>query len=1003
MSSSPPRAGSVSAQLARRGFTAPDAAARLLADPALEPLAGAGADLDEVLGELAATADPDRALLALVRLLERADDPALLAELAAPGTVRTRLTAVLGGSVALGEHLVRHPDHWRALAEEPARPRELVRADLLAAVGADPGAGAPVSSLERAEGRDALRVAYRRRLLTVAAADLADPDPAAAVDDVTLALSDLADAALEAALALARAVVPEAEACRLAVIALGKCGGRELNYVSDVDVIHVVAPREGHADGAGDEQALRVGAELAAELALACSAPTAEGVLWPVDAGLRPEGKDGPLVRTLDSHVAYYARWARNWEFQALLKARPAAGDAALGDAYAQRVAALAWKAADRPGFVADSQAMRRRVEDHVPAREADRQLKLGRGGLRDVEFTVQILQLVHGRAATALRTANTLDGLERLATYGFVGRHDAADLDRDYRVLRVLEHRLQLHRLQRTHLLPVADADLRRLARAAGYSGAEELQQVLATVRRRVRRLHELFFYRPLLAAAASLSPDEIRLSPEAARERLAALGYRDPAGALRHIAALTTGVSRRSAIQRQLLPVMLGWFADGADPDAGLLSFRRISDRLGGTHWYLKMLRDEGAAAQRMAAVTSSSRFVAAGLERDAEATRWLGTDDDLVPRDPAALRAEATRAVERQSDLPDAAALVRRLRGRELLRTAVGDVVGVVEPDAVRAALTGATAAALDAALGLAQRAVAAARGEEVVTRLAVIGMGRLGGAEMGYGSDADVLFVHDPLPGADVARAQDQALAVVGELRRVLTAPGPEPALEVDARLRPEGRDGPMARTLASCAEYYRRWAQPWEAQAMLRAAPVAGDPEVGAAFIALVDPLRHPPGGADELVVREVRRVKARVDGERLPRGLDRRRHLKLGPGGLADVEWTAQLLQLQHAGAVPALRTASTTGALAAAADAGLLEPADAEVLATAWRTASRTRDALVLRGGRPTNVMPTEPDELEGAARLLGYPAGSGHVLEEDLRRQARRARAVVERVFYG
>ena len=998
--SSPPRAVRPTAQLARAGFTDPDAAARLLADAALGPLAEAGTGPDEVVAWLAPTADPDRALLCLVRLLERGADPALLAAIGAEGVVRTRLAAVLGGSAALGEHLVRHPEHWPALGEDWIRERTLVRADLLRAVGADPDAAVPVAALGREAGRDALRLAYRRRLLTVAAADLADPDPVEQVDDVTRLLADLADAALETALALARAVVPGADRCRLSVIALGKCGGRELNYVSDVDVVHVVAP----AEGASDEDAVRVGSELAVELARACSVATAEGSLWPVDTGLRPEGKDGPLVRTLDSHAAYYSRWARTWEFQALLKARPAAGDAELGSRYATQVAELAWGAADRPGLVPDTQAMRRRVEDHVPPREADRQLKLGRGGLRDVEFTVQLLQLVHGRTDPSLRTGNTLDGLERLSTHGYVGRHDAADLDRDYRFLRVLEHRLQLHRLQRTHVLPEGATDLRRLARAAGVPGGSEgLLAEWATVRRRVRRLHELFFYRPLLAAVASLSPDELRLSPRAAQERLAALGYRDPAGALRHIAALSSGVSRRASIQRQLLPVMLGWFADGADPDAGLLSFRRVSDRLGSTHWYLKMLRDEGAAAQRMAAVTSSSRFVSAGLERDAEATRWLGTDDDLVPRDPAALRAEAARAVERQDDPAAAGALVRRLRGRELLRTAVGDVVGLVGPDAVRAALTGATAAALGAGLDLAVRTVVAARGEEVLTRLAVIGMGRLGGAEMGYGSDADVLFVHDPLPGADPGRAQEQALAVVGELRRVLTAAGPEPALEVDARLRPEGRDGPMVRTLASCAEYYRRWSQPWEAQAMLRAAPVAGDAGVGAAFMALVEPLRHPAGGADDALVREVRRVKARVEGERLPRGLDPRRHLKLGPGGLADVEWTAQLLQLQHAGAVPALRTASTTGALAAAAGAGLLAPADAEVLEGAWRTASRARDALVLRGGRPTNVLPTEPQELEGTARLLGYPAGSGHVMEEDLRRTARRARAVVERVFYG
>jgi [glutamine synthetase] adenylyltransferase / [glutamine synthetase]-adenylyl-L-tyrosine phosphorylase len=996
--SSPARAGSLPAQLARRGFGDPAAATRLLSDAALDPLGAAGADLADVVDALAATADPDRALLALVRLLERAPDPGLLAALATETPVRARLLAVLGASVALGEQLVRHPVQWTAVTADLARPSAQVREDLLRAVGADPAADAPVAALDPPAARDALRVAYRARLLTIAAADLADPEPTADVDEVTRYLSDLADAALETALAIARAVVPGAQDCRLAVIAMGKCGGQELNYVSDVDVVHVVAP----APGADEETAVAVGTRLATELALACSASTAEGSLWPVDANLRPEGRDGPLVRTLDSYLAYYRRWARTWEFQALLKARPAAGDRELGAAFADAVEELVWHAADRPDLVSGAQAMRRRVEDHVPAKEVERQLKLGPGGLRDVEFSVQLLQLVHGRTDPALRTGGTLDALERLAAYGYVGRHDAAELDRDYRFLRVLEHRLQLHRMSRTHVLPTAEADLRRLARSAAVpGGAEGLRREVDVVRRRVRRLHEAFFYRPLLAAVAALSTDEARLSPEAARARLAALGYRDPAGALRHIAALSSGVSRRAAIQRQLLPVLLGWFADGADPDEGLLSFRRISERLGGTHWYLKMLRDEGAAAQRMAAVTASSRLASDGLLRDAEATRWLGSDAELAPRDAALLRAETTSALVRQEDPVAAAALVRRVRGRELLRTALADVVGLLDGAGVRAALSASTGVVLQAALDVAVRTALGER--EPATAVAVVGMGRLGGAEMGYGSDADVVFVHDPLPGADPRLAQEEALAVAAEVRRILTAPGPEPALEVDARLRPEGRNGPLARTLSSCAEYYRRWAQPWEAQAMLRAVPVAGDARVGSAFCALVDPLRHPAGGASEEVVREVRRVKARVEGERLPRGIDRRRHLKLGPGGLADVEWTAQLLQLRSSGDVPALRTTSTTGALSAAVDAGLLAAADAAVLTTAWESASRVRDALVLSSGRPTDVLPAEPHELEGAARLLGYPPGAAARLEDDVRRRARRARAVVERVFYG
>ena len=309
---------------------------------------------------------------------------------------------------------------------------------------------------------------------------------------------------------------------------------------------------------------------------------------FPVDANLRPEGRQGALVRTLDGHVAYYKRWAKTWEFQALLKARPVAGDPELGKAYAEAVAPMVWTAAGRPDFVADVQAMRRRVEEHVRPDHADRELKLGRGGLRDVEFAVQLLQLVHGRADPALRSPTTLDALAALASGGYVGRDDGANLAASYRFLRLLEHRLQLHRMRRTHLLPAEDDTdaLRWLARSAKLraDGRHDAVGVLLEEwrrnARRVRRLHEKLFYRPLLDAASRVSA--AGLSPEAATVRLGALGWVSPEGALHHLRALTGGVSRAASIQKALLPVLLDELARTPDPDRGLLAYRRVSEAL-------------------------------------------------------------------------------------------------------------------------------------------------------------------------------------------------------------------------------------------------------------------------------------------------------------------------------------------------------------------------------------------------------------------------------------
>ncbi len=731
-------------------------------------------------------------------------------------------------------------------------------------------------------------------------------------------------------------------------------------------------------------------------------------VAWPVDAALRPEGKMGPLVRTLASHEAYYRRWARTWEFQALLKARPVAGDLALGTAYADRLAPLIWTAAERDDFVSDVQAMRRRVENTLPAAVAAREIKLGPGGLRDVEFAVQLLQLVHGRADESLHTGSTLEALARLSGGGYVGRDDAETLSASYRLLRTVEHRLQLQHLRRTHLVPDDPAGRRWLARALGYRPDTRGDAVAvfdaewALHAREVRRLHEKLFYRPLLHAVARVPSDQLRLTTEQAARRLEALGFTDPASALRHLTALTTGVSRRAAIQRALLPVVLQELADAPDPDGGLLAYRTVSDELGRTPWFLRFLRDEGQVVQRLAQLLGTSRYVAELLERAPEALRLLGDDTELRPRPPEALRASFRGAAARHEDAAEAVGAARALRRHELLRVASADVLGLLDSGDVGEALTAVAAATLEAALDAATRMVTAARGE-LPTRLAVIAMGRLGGGETGYGSDADVLFVHEPRPGADEGEATRAALAVVEELRRLLASPAPDPPLQVDAALRPEGRSGPLVRTLGSYAAYYARWSSPWEAQALLRAGPVAGDPDLGAAFVSTVDPVRYPaelPAAAET----EIRRLKARVDAERLPRGADPATHTKLGRGGLADVEWTVQLLQLRHGARVPALRTTRTLQALAAARDAGLLTPDDMAALEAAWRAATRARNAVVLVRGRPSDQLPRHGRDLVGVMQVVGYPPGRdpGEFLD-DYRRATRRARRVVERLFYG
>ncbi|SEC19465.1 glutamate-ammonia-ligase adenylyltransferase [Paramicrobacterium humi] len=993
----PPRGQSELSGLARVGFVA---LSRARED--LQQLAEAvESDAATLAPAFAGAADPDAALRHAIDL-ERAHPGAFASRLDDPVS-REQLVRVLGASAGLAEFLVRHPEHLDVFETPDASLPSLaeMRADFADSLRID-ARGFAAESGEEAECL--LRERYRRQLLRIARFDLAQQHPTDVVEAVAGALADAAAATLDAALAIARTQIStsdfgsplfaraDVERTRIAVIGMGKTGARELNYVSDVDVIYV-------AEGDGDlaaSRAIDVATKLAVTLQRVVDEPAIEPALWEVDPNLRPEGKSGSLVRTLESHVSYYERWAKSWEFQALLKARPIAGDLELGSRYVDAVAPMVWESSSRDNFVESVQAMRERVTANIPADEVHHQIKLGPGGLRDVEFTVQLLQLVHGQADETVRESGTLPALSALAEAGYIGRQEAAEFAEAYRFLRVLEHRLQLTRLRRTHLMPRDEEALRVLARSSAQAkDAATLVTAWERTKHDVRDLHERLFYRPLLSAVAALPEDELALSPEQAKARLAAIGFRDTRGALAHIAALTTGVSRRAAIQRHLLPVMLRWFAEGADPDYGLLAFRRLSDALGSTHWFLRMLRDSSMVAERLTRVLSSSRYVGELLSAFPESAAWLEDDAQLRPVDPATLREEMQAIFGRHESLERATKAVLRVRRREILRLALGavlDIDGVVE---LGHALTEITEATLQ---GVLRQIRATVEGGDQL-EFAVIGMGRFGGSELGFGSDTDVIYVFRPT-GEDSASAQRIAQTYASELARLTE--DPTLPLDLDLDLRPEGKSGPMVRSLESYRTYYERWSLTWEAQALLRARGVAGDENLIADFTAVADAMRYP-ANISENDVREVKRIKARVESERLPRGADPARHVKLGRGSLSDVEWFVQLIQLQHAAQIPDLRTTSTLTALQVAVEHGLVDEADAEQLHDAWVFSSRVRSAMTLWLNRTRDVLPDERRQLEGIARVLEYPPGSAAQLEEDYFAVTRRARRVFENEFYG
>ena len=916
------------------------------------------------LASLSRAASPDRALDSLIEISRV--EPMVVRRLLGSDTASERLCKVLGASDGLASHLLRHPDHLNVFEAEPKLP---------AAIEIGQISSASVSQL---------RIDYRKLLLQIADFDLSS-EGYDEISRITAALSDIAAGAIESALKIARDELAsegkfeagDISSTALSIIAMGKAGARELNYLSDVDVIYV-------ARGDSDSY-LEIATRLATKLARILDQPDAEPGLWQLDPNLRPEGKQGALVRSLEAHVAYYERWAESWEFQALLKARHIAGDAALGAEYIVAIKPLIWTKPDRASIVESARHLRKRVLDLIPSADRDREIKLGRGGLRDVEFTAQLLQLVHGTVDESLRVMDTFGALDALADAGLLSRVDRDTFRRNYQFLRTLEHRVQLLKLRRTHLLPNDESELRRVARAMGLK-SQELSDRWDAVRAETAQLHDSVFYRPLLKATASLGAEEVSLSDEEIGLRLGAIGFTDPTGAARHLAALTQGVTRRATIQRTLLPVLIRWMAEGIDPDRALLSFRRLSESLGETPWFLGMLRDSSGAAERLMKVLSSSALISRLLEHIPDSCQWFGDEASLQPLDPESLETEFLSVLERNGT--GSAELLRNIRRREYLRVAIGGVLGVLQISEISKALTEITESYLRTMLRLSMT------DESTELDFCIIAMGRLGGAELGFGSDADAMLLYESSNdlGAEVA---NRVAAKLLDLVR-------DPILhfEIDLDLRPEGKNGPRVRTLAGFAGYYQKWAEAWEFQALLRARPISGSDQLRNAFLELINPLRYPSDFTPKASM-EIRRIKARVESERLPQGADPTRHLKLGRGSLSDVEWVVQLLQLKHAFNHPELRNPSTISTLELMGKLGFASAEQVKSLSEAWLLASRARSALVLAADKLIDVLPTDRRLLEAVARILEFEPGGANDLEERYLAITRRSRQAFEQLF--
>jgi glutamate-ammonia-ligase adenylyltransferase len=869
----------------------------------------------ETLGRaLARAPDPELARVALSRVGE---DPRAR-EVLSDETVLATAVPLLGLSRSAADLLVAHPEEVSALADVRRRTGPELRDELRA----DADAFGP---------KDGLRRFRRRAMLRVAAADLGGR----AFEEVVAEISEVAEACLGLAWSLACDPLT-------AVIALGKLGGAELNYASDVDLLFL------HGDSVGPEEAERGVAALIALL----SEPTAEGLALRVDPTLRPGGRAGALSRTLGGTLEHYATAAATWERQALIKARPAAGRLELGRAFVEGVAPVVYPDELHPATIDEVRRVKVRLEEYVRARgKAATEVKRGRGGIRDVEFAVQLLQIVHGRRDDRLRDPSTLGALRALAAEGYVAEDDASALGDAYRFLRTLEHRLQVVRDIQTHELPTDRPSRTRIARSLGLDGAEALQAEYDRRTSLVRGLHERLFYRPLLEAFAGPAAPRPGVDREATEELLRGLGFRSPAAAYDVLAAAVSPSTRLGKVLVHVWPVVAPAFALAADPDAALVRLSRVVAAIGESRATADALAADPTVARRLASAVSVSSF----------ATDLLAADPSRVP----ALVGEG-------GDVD--AALVRVVAvyaARELDPRSAGERITDVADRVVREAV------------------------ESVApdVPLAVIGLGKLGARELSFASDLDVVFVYE----GDDPGSFRTATAAAGEILGRIRSAGWEP----DADLRPEGRAGPLARSFAAWLEYWERYAQTWEFQALLRARFVAGDEVLGTRFCSFASDFAYP----DVLTVdrvAEVRRMRDRVERERVRPAESGRYHFKLGYGSLADVQFAVELSLMRHGGANPSVRTTRTLEAVEALARERLIEDAVALELGEAFVFLSDVKNALEIDRRVHAEALPAAPEELTVLARRLGFEEYPAQTLLETYRRVTRRARRAMERVFF-
>jgi len=987
------------------------------------------------------TPSPDQALNAFERLAG-VIPPENLSKLADRKKRLSQCILLCGSSPFLVNLMYKSPEIVRWLFLEDGIDLCRSAEEMQAAVQDTVDESADFTALQKS-----LRCFKRNEIVRIAARDLNGLAP---IEEVMRELADLASSTLQVAYQVCRRCLirdhglpmvtddsSAAHEAEMTVIGMGKLGGCELNFSSDIDIIYFYESDKGETAGVGSGSGGRKGVislhaffnKLGEMISKALSQVTEDGFVFRVDVGLRPEGKSGDMAVSLRSAEIYYESWGQSWERTAMLKARPVAGSLALGEELLKILQPFIYRKYLDYNLIEDMKQMKQKIDASLArSREGEINLKLGRGGIREIEFFIQALQLVYAGKNPKLRERNSLCALDTLLTAKLLEEDDHRKLQGAYRFLRSVEHRIQVVQERQTHNLPAKEEEMLALARRSGYlraNGLERFRQVLEAHRGHVSVIYGALFNSRDEKLEQEVNPQiQFLLDPKAdsdlVKDMLAERHFEDVDRAYDNLVSLRRGPVKANLTERsrrlleKINPLMIQEIFESPDPDLALTNLERFLTVVATRSSYYALLAENRQTIKLLVSLFGMSEFLSKILINHPELLDSLvARSGSSVVKTKEMMKEDLDALLEQSDYFEDYLNILRRYRNEEFLRIGLNDIHGRLQQGEVTSQLSLLGEVCLAAAYQLAVaelqrfgRPIWQREGRATEANLAIIAMGKLGGGELNYHSDLDIIFVYDHQGYTDGEKQisnHEYFAKLAQKIISILTMQTREGYVyKIDTRLRPSGNAGPLVTSLESFLDYHRSEAQIWERQALTKARVVLGDDRLAGQ---LHDIIRHTIYGAtiDDEGRQEIHRLRMRMENE-LAREKDGNYNIKTGRGGMVDVEFAVQYLQLREGCRSPELRTPSTVVALKEISTLGLLPDGSAQTLLTGYKFLRKLENRLRIINDYSTNDLSGSRTYLNKLARRLGYDPklkNPGAALICDYGETAGKIRDVFDRLF--